>query len=154
MIHRTQVVKKKWQLQVRFRRTACIKQISRPRLKKGQRRFLACGVKVKIRTKNSRYKILSSMARMRGCILFCCPNKLFFRTRCGKGSPCMVSALGFRCCRVISLANQKLTFDCSIERIRWITCDNFSPKSHRSVLLQVAPFLRHCKSGGYRRRAV
>ena len=94
MIHRTQVVKKKWQLQVRFRRTTCIKQISRPRLKKGQRRFLACGVKVKIRTKNSRYKILSSMARMRGCILFCCPNKSFFRTRCGKGSPCMVSALG------------------------------------------------------------
>ena len=73
---------------------ACIKQIFRPRLKKGQRRFLACGVKVKIRTKNSRYKILSSMARMRGCILFCCPNKSFFRTRCGKGSPCMVSALG------------------------------------------------------------
>ena len=54
---------------------------------------------------------------MGSCVLFCCPNKLFFRIRCGKGSPCMVSALGFRCC----LANQKLTFDGSIERIRWIT---------------------------------
>ena len=123
MIHRTQVVKKKWQLQVRFRRTACIKQISRPRLKKGQRRFLACGVKVKIRTKNSRYKILSSMARMRGCILFFCPNKLFFRTRCGKGSPCMVSALGFRCC----LANQNLLLTAASKESdeSRCTCANF-----------------------------
>ena len=69
---------------------------------------------------------------MGSCVLFCCPNKLFFRSGCGKDSPCMVSALGFRCCRVIPLANQKLTFDCSIERIRWITRDNF----HRKVIDQ------------------
>ena len=29
----------------------------------------------------------------------------------------------------------------------------FSPRSHRAVLLRVAPFLRHCKGRGYRLRA-
>ena len=31
--------------------------------------------------------------------------------------------------------------------------DDFSPRSHRAVSLQVAPFLRDCKGRGYRRRA-
>ena len=52
----------------------------------------------------------------------------------------------FRCCRVISFANQKLTFD---ERISRITRhDNF----HRVVSLQVARFLKDFKGRGYRRR--
>ena len=59
--------------------------------------------------------------------------------------------LEFRCCRVILLANQKLTFD---ERISCITRhDNFSPRSHRSISLQVAPFLIDCLGRGDRRRS-
>ena len=48
---------------------ACIKQIFRPRLKKGQRRFLACGVKVKIRAKNSRYKFYGKNERLYSIIM-------------------------------------------------------------------------------------
>ena len=59
-----------------------------------------------------------------------------------------VSALEFRCCRVIPLRNQKRTFD---ERISCITRHNdFSPRSHRAVSLQVAPFPRECKNRGSR----
>ena len=53
--------------------------------------------------------------------------------------------------RVIPLVNQKRTFD---ERIRCITRHHdISPRSHRAVSLQVAPFPRECKGRGYRRRA-
>ena len=62
----------------------------------------------------------------------------------------MVSALEFRSCRIIPLVNHKLTFD---ERIGCITRqDGFSPRSHRTVSLKVALFLRDCKARGYRRR--
>ena len=77
-----------------------------------------------------------SMLRMGSCVRFCCHNILFLRT-----FP-LVSAL---------LANQKLIFD---ERISCITRhDDFSPRSDRTVSLQVAPFLGDCKGKGYRRRA-
>ena len=60
----------------------------------------------------------------------------------------LVRALEFRCCREIPLVNQKLTF---YERMSCITrYDDCSPRSHRAVLLQVAPFLRDCKGRGYR----
>ena len=85
------------------------------------------------------------MLRMGSCVRFCCHNILFLRT-----FP-LVSALEFRCRRVILLANQKLIFD---ERISCITRhDDFSPRSDRTVSLQVAPFLGDCKGKGYRRRA-
>ena len=62
----------------------------------------------------------------------------------------MVSALEFRCCKVIPLVNHMITFD---ERIGCITRqDGFSPRSHRAVSLKVALFLRDCKARGYRRR--
>ena len=52
-------------------------------------------------------------------------------------------ALQFRCCRMIPTANHKLTFD---ERIGCITRhDDFVPRSHQAVSLQVAPFLKDCK---------
>ncbi|RMX43906.1 hypothetical protein pdam_00011262, partial [Pocillopora damicornis] len=52
----------------------------------------------------------------------------------------LVSALDFRCCR--------LTFD---ERIGCITrLNDFVPRSHRAVSLQVAPSLKDCK-GSVRR---
>ena len=50
-----------------------------------------------------------------------------------------------QCSRVslIPLANHKLTFD---ERVGYITRhDDFVPRSHRAVSLQVAPFLKDCK---------
>ena len=49
----------------------------------------------------------------------------------------------FRCCRMIPLANHKLTFD---ERIGCVTRhDDFVPRSHRAVSLQVAPLFKDCK---------
>ena len=69
------------------------------------------------------------MLRMGSCVRFCCHNILFLRT-----FP-LVSAL---------LANQKLIFD---ERISCITRhDDFSPRSDRTVSLQVAPFLAKAKA--------
>ena len=63
----------------------------------------------------------------------------------------LLSALEFRCCRVIPLVKQKRTFD---ERISCITRhDVLSPRSHREISLQVAPFPRECKGRGYCRRA-
>ena len=53
-------------------------------------------------------------------------------------------ALEFCCCRVIPIENHKLIFD---QRIGCITRhDDFVPRSHRAVSLQVAPFLKDCKS--------
>ena len=66
---------------------------------------------------------------------------------CSEGSP---RSLLFRCCREIPSVNQKPTFD---KRISCITRpDDFSPRSHPSVSLQVAPFLKDCKGRGYRLR--
>ena len=68
-------------------------------------------------------------------------------TRCSEGSP---RSLLFRCCREIPSVNQKLTFD---KRISCTTRpDDFSPRSHPNVSLQVAPFLKDCKGRGYRLR--
>ena len=65
----------------------------------------------------------------------------------------LVSALEFRCCRVIPLAAEKLTLESSIERICITMRDDLSPRSHRAVLLQVTHFIRDCKDRGYRSRA-
>ena len=62
-----------------------------------ERRFLACGVSVKIRTKNSRHWMFSflrlcffsmakSVLRMGSCVRFCCHN-ILFRTLGGEGYP-------------------------------------------------------------------
>ena len=68
-------------------------------------------------------------------------------TMCSEGSP---RSLLFRCCREIPSVNQKLTFD---KRISCTTRpDDFSPRSHPNVSLQVAPFLKDCKGRGYRLR--
>ena len=48
----------------------------------------------------------------------------------------LVSALEFRCCRMIPLANHKLTFD--DERVGYITRhDDFVPRSHREFLCKL-----------------
>ena len=61
----------------------------------------------------------------------------------------LVSTLVFGCSKEIPSINQKLTFD---EIISCITGhEDFSPRSHQAVSLQVAPFLRDCKGRGYRR---
>ena len=68
-------------------------------------------------------------------------------TMCSEGSP---RSLLFRCCREIPSVNQKLTFD---KRISCTTRpDDFSPRSHPNVSLQVAPFLKDCKGRGFRLR--
>ena len=64
----------------------------------------------------------------------------------------LISAIEFRSRGVIPLANQKLPFD---ERISCIVKrDDFSPRSHRAVSQQVTPFVRHCKGRGDRCRAL
>ena len=88
------------------------------------------------------FSMAKSMVIMGSCVHFCLHNMLFLIS--------LVNAPEFRCCRVISLANQKLTFD---EIISCITRhDDFSPRSDRAVSLQTAPFLRDCKGRGRRRR--
>ena len=64
-----------------------------------------------------------SMVIMGSCVRFCLHNMLFLIS--------LVNAPEFRCCRVISLANQKLTFDEIISTRH----DDFSPKSDRTVSL-------------------
>ena len=62
-----------------------------------QTRFIACGVQVKIRTKNSRYWMFSLShlrfvfydeisLRLGSCVRFRCHNILFHRTKCGEDS--------------------------------------------------------------------
>ena len=88
------------------------------------------------------FSTAKSMVIMGSCVRFCLHNMLFLIS--------LVNTPEFRCCRVISLANQKLTFD---EIISCITShDDFSPRSDRAVSLQTAPFLRDCKGRGRRRR--
>ena len=59
-----------------------------------------------------------------------------------------VIVLEFRSCREIPVLIKKLTFD---ERISCVTrYHKFSPRNHRVVSLQVAPFLRDSKGRGYR----
>ena len=80
------------------------------------------------------------MLRMGSRVRFCCRNIPSHQDGRLFPSP---SALEFRCCRVIALANQKRTFD---EKVSYITShDDFLPRSHRAVSLRVAPFLRECK---------
>ena len=125
-----------------------------------QRRFLASGFQIKTRTKNSLYWIFSllrlclfSMPKfmLRMSSVFVSIAKTFHSFAISAAKVPSVSALEFRCCRVIPLRNQKRTFD---ERISCITRHNdFSPRSHRAVSLQVAPFPRECKNRVSRRRA-
>ena len=125
-----------------------------------QRRFFACGFQIKTRTKTpfTEYLVffvcvLFSMAKsmLRMSSVFVSIAKTFHSFAISAAKVPSVSALEFRCCRVIPLRNQKRTFD---ERISCITRHNdFSPRSHRAVSLQVAPFPRECKNRGSRRRA-
>ena len=147
VIHRTQVVKEKWKLRIRLTPTKenCIRtKISTKTDKDG---FSPAEFRARFEQKTPVTECLvhrvcvlfsmgKSMLRMGSCVRFCCHNILFLRT-----FP-LVSAL---------LANQKLIFD---ERISCITRhDDFSPRSDRTVSLQVAPFLGDCKGKGYRHRA-
>ena len=88
------------------------------------------------------FSTAKSMVIMGSCVRFCLHNMLFLIS--------LVNTPEFRCCRVISLANQMLTFD------EIISCttryDDFSPRSDRAVSLQTAPFLRDCKGRGPRCR--
>ena len=88
------------------------------------------------------FSTAKSMVIMGSCVRFCLHNMLFLIS--------LVNAPEFRCCRVISLANQKLTFDEII--ICTTRHDIFSPRSDRAVSLQLAPFHRDCKGRGRRRR--
>ena len=58
-------------------------------------------------------------------------------------------ALEFRCCRDITQASQKLTFDGRIERVACITNHNNFSMTNRSVLSQVGPLLRDKNRRGY-----
>jgi len=65
----------------------------------------------------------------------------------------LVSALEFRCCREVLVARAKLTFDGSIERLSCLTQhEDYEALTNRTVLLQVAPFLRDKNGRSYRRR--
>ena len=88
------------------------------------------------------FSTAKSMVIMGSCVRFCLHNMLFLIS--------LVNAPEFRCCRVISLANQKLTFDEII--ICTTRHDSFSPRSDRAVSLQLAPFHKDCKGRGRRRR--
>ena len=88
------------------------------------------------------FSTAKSVVIMGSCVPFCLHYMLFLIS--------LVNAPEFRCCRVISLANQKLTFDEII--ICTTKHDDFSPRSDRAVSLQTAPFLRDCKGRGHRRR--
>ena len=125
-----------------------------------QRRFLACGFQVKKRTKKSLYWIFSLLR-----LCFVSMAKSMLRM----GSVFVSVAIPFhsfalsaakvplaRCSRVSLLSSNshskpKRTFD---ERISCITRhDDFSPRSHRAVSMQVALFPGECKDRGYRCRA-
>ena len=152
MIHRTQIIKKKWTLRQRFSSTKENRvhqtQISMKTDKDG---FSPAVFKSRLDQKNPVIQCLvccfcvlslmaKSMERMAIFLRSCCLKFYFFELSAGK------VPLG-RC-----LANQKLTFD---ERISCIVKhDDFSPRSHRAVSQQVTPFLVHCKGRGDRCRAV
>ena len=125
-----------------------------------QRRFLACGFQVKKRKKKSLYWIFSLLR-----LCFVSMAKSMLRM----GSVFVSVAIPFhsfalsaakvplaRCSRVSLLSSNshskpKRTFD---ERISCITRhDDFSPRSHRAVSMQVALFPGECKGRGYRCRA-
>ena len=141
VIHRTQVEEKRngscQYGSAPRRRAACIKRRFRPGVTKTVSHPRCSGQDQTRKTPVTEcfvccvfvlFSTAKSMLRMGSCVRFCFHN--------------IFSALEFRCCRVIPLRNQKLT---SGERISCITRhDDFSPKSHRVVSLQVAPFLRDC----------
>ena len=155
VIHRTQVAEKKWKLRARF---SLMKEnrvhqtkISTKTDKSGfspavfrswldkktpTTEYLFCSVFVF-------FSMAKAMLRMGG--VFVCS----FAISAEKVPLAQFSRVSFS--RVIPLVNQKRTFD---ERIRCITRHHdISPRSHRAVSLQVAPFPRECKGRGYRRRA-
>ena len=149
VIHRTQVAKKKWKLRARFSPT---------------KEDRVHQTKISTKTDKGGFSpsteylvycvcVLFSMAKfmLRMSSVFVSVAKTFHSFAISAAKVPSVSALEFRCCRVIPLRNQKRTFD---ERISCITRHNdFSPRSHRAVSLQVAPFPRECKNRGSRRRA-
>ena len=107
------------------------------------RRFLGCGVQVKIRTKTEflaccvcvLFSMARSIIRMGSCVRFCCHNSLFLNSHYVRRSLPSVSALEFRCCTEIPLRNQKLT---SGERISCnMRHDDFSSRGDRVVSWQV-----------------
>ena len=91
-------------------------------------------------------KVFFLLASLGSCVRFFCYSISFLRIVQQRFPS--VSALEFRWRREIPSVNQKLTFE---ERIGCITRhDDFSPRSHRTVSLQVVPFLRDCTGRGYR----
>ena len=116
LIHRTQVIEKKWKLWVRFSLSMenCVKRRFR------QRRSLACEIK----TENSRYWVFTSLRlcfvfcgkillRLGRCVRFCCHIILFLRIN-GRRFP-LVSA---------QIANNFLSKNCNenkreVAHTRW-----------------------------------
>ena len=161
MIHRTQVIKKKWTLRQRFSSTKENRvhqtQISMKTDKDG---FSPVVFKSRLDQKNPVIQCLVCCF----CVLFLMRNlwkewislfvpvaSNFISSNQVRRRFPLVGAIGFRSRGVIPLANQKLTFD---ERISCIVKhDDFSPRSHRAVSQQVTPFLVHCKGRGDRCRA-
>ena len=103
VIHRNQVVNKKWKLRVRSNPT----QENRVRQTKISTKSdndgfsPSGGVQVKIRTKIPvveclvccvcvLFSMTKSMLRMSSCLRSCPHNILFLRTKCGEGFPCSV----------------------------------------------------------------
>lgn len=59
----------------------------------------------------------------------------------------------YRCCKEMTPAMHKMTFDGSIEKISCITQhEDFSPLVHQAVLENVGPLLRDRNGRSYRRR--
>ena len=161
VIHRTQVAKKKWKLRARFSPTKEDRvhqtKIS-TKTDKGGFSPAVFRSRLEQKTPSTEYLVycvcvLFSMPKfmLRMSSVFVSIAKTFHSFAISAAKVPSVSALEFRCCRVIPLRNQKRTFD---ERISCITRHNdFSPRSHWAVSLQVAPFPRECKNRGSRRRA-
>ena len=161
VIHRTQVAKKKWKLRVRFSPTK-EDRVHQTKIstKTGKGGFSPAVSRSRLQQKTSFTEylvycvcVLFSMAKsmLRMSSVFVSVAKTFPSFAMGAAKVPSVSGLEFRCCRVLPLTNQKRTFD---ERISCITRhDDFSPRSHLAVSLQVAPFRRECKGRGSRRRS-
>ena len=77
----------------------------------------------------------------------------FTRCKCGHCSyRSLVGALEFRCCREVVDSAGKMVFDGSIEHIKCITeHEDYSALSNRTVLLQVAPLLKHRDGSKYKK---
>ena len=160
VIHRTQVAKKKWKLRARFSPTKEDRvhqtKIS-TKTDKGGFSPAVFRSRLEQKTPFTEYFVfcvcvLFSMAKsmLRMSSVFVSVAKTFHSFAISAAKVPSVNALEFRCCRIIPQRNQRRTFD---KRISCITRhDDFSPRSHRAVSLQVATFPRECKDRGSRRR--